>query len=528
MSEESLIETRKAKHAEFNSGKYPLANPNYSHVIFSTINYIEYLRTKDTVKTTIDLLEVNEEPTFSLRGRLVAIRKSGALTFIKLTDSTGSIQLVATRNNLSDYERLKLLDLGDIIEVSGKPVLTKTGEKSILLSSWYILTKSHRPPPEKFAGLSDIEIKYRERYVDLMSSEETRFLFLTRTQIIKSIRSWMESTDFIEVETPMLNSINSGANAKPFTTHHNSLDMEMYLRIAPELYLKRLLVGGFDKVFEIGKSFRNEGLSTRHNPEFTMLEFYEAYGSLDNLISYTQDFIQKIDRNVFRNLQSINKSAYNFYSERALSRSFSLSEFKSVKMVDAVLNGLSRAALVINDNFSDLYNYGNINNERLSKINTHALIKELNNSSSKGQRIGILFEFIVEPFLTEDYRTEDQSLSCPVFVTDYPVELCPLARPQDNNPKICDRFELYVDGRELCNAYQELNDPDMQAIRFTEQLKSNNKDPMDYDADYVKALQYGMPPAVGFGMGIDRLVMLLTGATSIKDVILFPTMKPTT
>lgn len=512
-SEDTLIQIRKTKHQEINNGTYPLPTTIHYRSVATLIELIGHMEVENKIKTSIDLAEVKEGGTYTssnLRGRVTNLRKSGALTFLKLMDASGSIQLVATKNNLADYDKLRLLDLGDIIEVVGEPVLTKTGERSLLLSSWKVLTKSHRAPPEKWIGITDTELKYRKRYLDLMSSEETRNRFKMRSQIISNIRSFFDSDGFMEVETSTLNSINSGANAKPFTTHHKALDMEMYLRIAPELNLKRLLVGGFEKVYEIGRNYRNEGISTRHNPEFTMLECYQAYASFDSTIRLTEKLLLNLrafsDKNV----------------------SFSLTNFAKISMTNSIVHGMNKLSYVIGDGFDEVMLMANPSEESLSRrklVDYKFLNKQLKTILSVGERIAFLFEHVAEPFLVEDYRTENDKLSLPVFITEHPWEISPLARANDTNHMVCDRFELFINGMEVANAFQELNDPDEQRLRFEDQLKNNHKDAMDIDNDYIEALEYGMPPACGLGIGIDRLVMLLTNSSSIKDVILFPTLK---
>ncbi len=538
-AEETLIQIRREKHQELNGGTYPLPQTQHVWSIASALTKLDGLIGTRFAKTTIDLAEAKDGNGCVLHGRLTALRKSGALTFMKLMDATGSIQLVATRNNLQDYDRLRLLDLGDIIEVSGEPVLTKTGERSLLIAEWKVLTKAIRPPPEKFHGIADDELKARKRYLDLMGSEETRARFVTRSAIVKGIREFMDGHGFMEVETSTMSSIASGANAKPFTTHHNALDLELRLRIAPELNLKRLLVGGFDKVFEIGRSYRNEGIDTRHNPEFTMMESYQAYGRFPELVSYTQALLQHVVNYCDFYLPPWAKE--HFVKWRA-EKPFTFTQFVEMPMWDAVIHAAGKAEIFISPTIHPLLEvqplpsiteehhadvgFLNRENERLKKIDVEALFFALDRASSPGEKIAILFEHLVEPFLTDDYRDPVLNKSLPVFITQYPKAISPLARAIDRAPTLCDRFELFVDGRELANAFQELNDPDEQARRFKEQLDTNNKDPMDYDADYVEALQHGMPPAIGFGLGIDRLVMLLTNAASIKDVILFPTLRP--
>lgn len=524
-AEETLIQVRKDKHQELNQGTYPLS----SHCV-----PVENLRSvfaicgtdehgNATFKTTVDLNDLqDDESNWSLRGRLTNIRKTGALTFMRLKDESGSIQLIAARNNLSDYERVKLLDLGDIVQVWGKPALSKTDEESLILSRWEVLTKSHRPPPEKFNGINDQELAYRKRYLDLMSNPESMNRFKIRSEAIRLIRKYMEQGGFMEVETSTLNTISSGANAKPFSTHHNALDAEMFLRIAPELYLKRLLVGGFERVFEIGRNYRNEGTSTRHNPEFTMMESYQAYGRFPELIDFTKELLQFVDKELTTDEY---RTGDPQYMEWKVNRTFTFREFREMPMKGAVHLAALRMGLEVSDDFSSVTVIDR-ENVRVQGMNFHNMWNEIEKCTSVGQKIGVMFEHMAEPYLTQDYRSADDKHSVPVFITDYPKDLCPLARSKDNNPDFCDRFELFVDGRELANAFQELNDPDEQAARFKEQQSINEKDPMGYDADYVEALEYGMPPAIGFGMGIDRLIMLLTNAATIKDVILFPTLKP--
>lgn len=537
-NEEVLIQVRKDKHQEVNGGTYPLATTNTVWSIASVLSDIDYLKNGGgdyplKIATTIDLAEAKGNGTRTVHGRISALRKSGGLTFIKLTDNTGSMQLVVARNNFPvNYETVRLLDLGDIIEATGEEVLTKTGERSLLLSSWKVLTKSHRAPPEKFNGINDQELKYRKRYLDLMSNEESRARFVIRSTIVKGIREYMDGNNFMEVETSTLSSIASGANAKPFSTHHNALDIDLRLRIAPELNLKRLLVGGFDRVFEIGRSYRNEGIDTRHNPEFTMMESYQAYGNFPQLVTFTKSLIHHIINYCDFHLP---RWAQAYFQQWRNERSNTFTKFAEVPMWDAVIHAAGKAEIMFSPTIHPLVHEAsvdngieitNTNNTRLQEIDTKGLRQALTECSSNGEKIAILFEYLAEPFLTEDYRTEDGKQSLPVFITQYPKAISPLARAHDKAPTLCERFELFVDGRELANAFQELNDPDEQALRFREQLETNNKDPMDYDADYVEALEYGMPPAIGFGMGIDRLVMLMTNTTSIKDVILFPTLRP--
>ena len=519
--EETLMQVRKDKHQELNGGTYPLATD-----FNCTIEYLLDRNWNPETETSLDPKVLGT--TAGLHGRITNFRKSGGITFIKLADHTGSIQLILSKGNLTDYDRLSLLDLGDIIEVMGPCCMSKTGEKSLLVTSWKVLTKSHRAPPEKFVGIADPELKARKRYLDLMSSEETRARFTVRSYIIRGIRDYMERQDFLEVETSTLNSLASGANAKPFITHHNALDVEMRLRIAPELYLKRLLVGGLDRVFEIGRVYRNEGIDTKHNPEFTIMESYQAYGRFPELIDMTKYLLVDVYRFCETNLPA---NVLPFFRNWTQESPFLISKdhFVEVTMAEAVHRALDKAGIHIEWNgHNELHDlcYSSPYNERLSKIDTKAMWADVDASDAYGSVIAALFEHVAEPFLTEDYRTSDGTKSLPVFITEYPKVICPLARTSATNPEVCDRFELFIEGRELANAFQELNDPDEQARRFKEQLDTNAKDAADYDADYIEALEYGLPPCIGFGMGIDRLVMLMTNTTSIKDVILFPTLRP--
>lgn len=523
-SEETLIQVRREKHQQINQGKYPLASDpgvlpfTHHDTIRSCVATMSILQDNGELVTSIVIGELERSPGYMLRGRITALRKSGAITFIKLTDSTGSVQIIVSKAAYLDYDSIKLFDLGDIVEVGGRVCLSKTGEKSLLAFGIRLLAKAHRPPPEKFAGIADTELKYRKRYLDLMSSEESRARFTVRTYVLRAIRDFMDTSQFLEVETPTLAAIASGANAKPFETHHNALDIPLRLRIAPELYLKRLLVGGMDRVYEIGRNYRNEGIDTRHNPEFTMMESYQAYANFPDLISFTRNLLQSIVMYLDKHLPS---PAATYWQQWKQERTFNFWQCVEVPMFEAVVKGM-RAASLDPDSAHTVaeLSYLDPSNPRLQKIDRKALMHDMDQCRTEDARIAVLFEHVAEPFLVEDYEGR------PVFITRYPKSLCPLARANDKQPDECDRFELFVEGRELANAFQELNDPDEQALRFKEQLEAGGKDPMAFDADYVEALQHGMPPAIGFGMGIDRLVMLLTNTSSIKDVILFPTLRP--
>src|SRR6056300_1064530 len=422
-------------------------------------------------------LELKNVENISVAGRVVLMRVMGNASFATIRDSSGDIQVYVSKNtvDIDIYEDFKTWDLGDIVGIKGKLFKTKTNELTIEASMVSLITKSIRPMPDKFKGLADIETRYRQRYLDLMSNENQKELFLNRSAIIESLRGSLKDKNFVEVETPMMHPIPGGAVARPFVTQHNALDRELFLRIAPELYLKRLLVGGFERVFEINRSFRNEGLSTKHNPEYTMLEYYEAYTTLDNTIEFTENMIKK-------SCEEINQSLAITWGEDELD----LSNFKKASLLD----------LVLEHNPSS-------NKDDLKKMGGKELLE--------------LFESSVEEKLIQ-----------PTFVIGYPVEVSPLSRRNNDNPDIADRFELFIGGKEIANGFCELNDPDDQAERFRDQVKAKDtgdKEAMSFDEDYITALEHGMPPAVGVGIGIDRLVMLITNKTSIRDVILFPQLK---
>jgi len=422
-------------------------------------------------------LAAKNEENASIAGRIVLMRVMGNASFATVRDSSGDIQIYVSKNtvDLEIYEDFKTWDLGDIVGVRGKLFKTKTDELTIEASEVVLITKSIRPMPDKFKGLADIETRYRQRYLDLMSNDQQKNVFLNRSDIIESLRASLKERNFIEVETPMMHPIPGGAVARPFVTKHNALDRELFLRIAPELYLKRLLVGGFERVFEINRSFRNEGLSTKHNPEFTMLEYYEAFGTLNNTIEFTENMIKNA-------CEIINKTLKITWGADEID----LSSFRKSNLSDLVLEHNKE-----------------ISEEDINKISGKELLE--------------LFESSVEEKLIQ-----------PTFVIGYPVEVSPLSRRNNENPEIADRFELFIGGKEIANGFCELNDPDDQAERFREQVKAKDtgdKEAMSFDEDYVIALEHGMPPAVGVGIGIDRLVMMITNQTSIRDVILFPQLK---
>ena len=431
-------------------------------------------------------------------GRMMLKRVMGKASFATLQDVSGRIQIYVARDKVGEesYAAFKGWDLGDILGVVGTLMKTKTGELTILAAEVRLLTKSLRPLPDKFHGLSDQELKYRQRYVDLIMNEETRFTFRARSAIVASIRNYMTGHGFMEVETPMMHPIPGGASAKPFVTHHNALDMQQFLRIAPELYLKRLVVGGFEKVFEINRNFRNEGLSPRHNPEFTMMEFYEAYADYRSLMDFTEGLLRHTAR------EALGREVFHYQG-----RELDLSKpFQRMTMVEAVKHHCPQ------------YNDAQLTDANWLREQLAARKVETKGEPGLGTLQLMFFEETAEPQLWD-----------PTFIVDYPVEVSPLARASDSNPEITERFELFIVAREIANGFSELNDAEDQAARFMEQAKAKeagDEEAMYYDADFIRALEYGLPPTGGCGIGIDRLVMLLTDTPAIRDVILFPQMRP--
>ena len=438
-----------------------------------------------------------KEMTVSVAGRIMLQRIMGKASFITLQDMKGQIQAYVRSNDLPEgqYDDFKTWDLGDIVGIKGKLFLTKTGELTVNAESIEMLTKSLRPLPEKHSGLVDTEQRYRKRYLDLITNPESLEVFKKRSQIITAIREYFIENEYQEVETPMMHSILGGAAAKPFATHHNALDMDLYLRIAPELYLKRLMVGGIEKVFEINRNFRNEGLSTKHNPEFTMLEYYTAYADYNDQMSFIEDLLKVVSEKVLGTSK---------IEQDGTSYDFSKS-FERISLKDSVAQKLSAEPTSLD------------NRDFLLETAKKYKIEDLDNLSD-GKILFELFEELVE-----------EELMHPTFVTGYPKDVSPLSRSSDDDPSVVDRFELFIGGKEIANGFSELNDPDDQADRFREQVEQKSKgdeEAMEFDSDYVEALEYGLPPCAGVGIGIDRLVMLLTGAKSIRDVLLFPQMKP--
>jgi len=432
-----------------------------------------------------------------IAGRMVLKRVMGKASFATIQDMSGRIQLYISNDHTGEtaHAAFKHYDLGDILGAQGTLFKTKTGELSIRVTEIHLLTKSLRPLPEKFHGLADQEQKYRQRYLDLITNEETRRVFTIRSRVIQAIREFFVERNYLEVETPMMHPIPGGASAKPFSTHHNALDMALFLRIAPELYLKRLVVGGMEKVFEINRNFRNEGISTRHNPEFTMLEFYEAYQDHTYLMDFTEQMLAYT-------AQKVLGTTYLTYQGKTMDLS---RPFMRLTIIQAI------------QKFHPHYTAAQLNDRNYLIEALKALKIHYNPNDGLGGLQLSLFDETTEHLLFE-----------PTFIVDYPAEVSPLARRNDNNPDITDRFELYIAGREIANGFSELNDPEDQAARFLEQAKAKDagdSEAMHYDADYIRALEYGLPPTAGEGIGIDRLVMLLTDSPSIRDVILFPQLR---
>ncbi len=452
---------------------------------------------QDKTKEELEELKIR----VAVAGRMMAKRIMGKASFAQLQDMSGRIQLFVQRDSLPEgvyNDGFKKWDVGDIIGVTGIMFKTKTDELSVKVDSVQLLTKSLRPLPDKFHGLTDTEIRYRQRYVDLIMNEEVRKNFHLRSQIIKFIRDYFDTRGFVEVETPMMQIIPGGATARPFETFHNALNLPMYLRIAPELYLKRLVVGGLERVYEINRNFRNEGVSTRHNPEFTMLEFYQAYADYNDLMDITEDLLRQIASNLLGTTDvSSEGNTYDFGNP-----------FARMTVFDSILHfnpDITAEALADLDSAREIANNLGV---------------KLKDSFGLGKIQIEIFE-----------KTVEHRLMDPTFITEYPTEVSPLARRNDNNPFVTDRFEFFVGGREIANGFSELNDAEDQAERFKQQVAekdAGDDEAMHFDADYIRALEFGLPPTAGEGIGIDRLVMLLTDSPSIRDVILFPHMRQET
>lgn len=488
-SEQELVRREKAKNLR-NMGLDPFGQ-RFDRTDFS-------LDVKKKVEGLSHDEVLEREITVKVAGRIMLIRKMGKASFFSIKDKKGPIQIYISINDVGEdtYSLFKTADIGDIVGIEGKVMLTKTGEVTIKCLKYTHLVKALRPLPEKFHGLQDIEERYRRRYVDLIMNDETKKVAFVRPKIIRCIQNYMDSRGFIEVETPVLSTLLTGASARPFETHHNAQDLDMYLRIALELPLKRLLVGGMEAVYEIGRTFRNEGMDPKHNPEFTLMEAYLAYSDLEGMMDLTENMYQTIARDV------IGKMTYNWCGDEINLEG----PWRRISMVDAIKEktGIDFKKEMSVDEAINLANEHNI------EVQEH--------ERTVGHIINLFFEKYVEETLIQ-----------PTFLYGHPVEISPLTKKNPDDPRFVDRFELFIGGKEFANAYTELNDPDDQLERFEEQLKEKNlgnDEANDIDMDFIEALEYGMPPAGGIGYGIDRLVMLFTEQESIRDVILFPTMKP--
>lgn len=455
-----------------------------------------YQRTANA-RSVKDNFEQMEGQAVSLAGRIMSKRRHGKAGFANLQDFSGSIQLYFRQDDLGPdkYELFKKMDIGDILGIEGEVFRTQKGEISVHVRDLSYLSKSLNPLPEKWHGLKDVELRYRQRYVDLIVNPEVKEVFIKRSQIVKSIRNYLDEHGFLEVETPMMQPIPGGATARPFITHHNALDMELFLRVAPELYLKRLLVGGLEKVYELNRNFRNEGISTRHNPEFTMLEIYQAYADFHDMMDLTEDLITSVVKRVNGSLQvEFEGQVIDFTTP-----------WKRLPMLDAIKQ-------YTGVDFHDL------KNDEGAREAAKSLGLEVDPQASRGELINEIFEQCVEEHLVQ-----------PTFIFGHPVDISPLAKRNRVNPEFTDRFELFITQREIANAFSELNDPIDQRQRFQKQVEKRQGGDAEahmMDEDYLNALEYGMPSAGGLGIGIDRLVMLITGSPSIRDVILFPTLRP--
>jgi len=488
-SSSDLLQKRREKTAQLRSRHIPLYPNNYR--VSHSIGDVQGIIAEDPSGLRED------HPIFTVAGRMMAINRFGKSAFIRMRDRTGQLQAYIRKDKVGDegYELFRQLDIGDFIGVTGGMFQTRTGEWTLLAEDLRLLCKSTRPLPEKYHGLKDPEKRYRRRYLDLIMNPDVRDIFFKRSQIIQSIRTFLLGHDFLEVETPMMQAIPGGAEAAPFTTHHNALGMDLYLRIAPELYLKRLVVGGLERVFEINRNFRNEGISTQHNPEFTMLEFYQAYATYEDLMTLTEEMVAQTA------VEVTGFSTITYQGEKIDLRG----PWRRISLGDALadIGGVSRKLLTDKQ--------GLLNFAGKKKI-------QVTKTGRLGKVITKLFDILVEPKLIQ-----------PTFITDYPVEVSPLSRRSDTVPDVTERFELFIAGREIANGFSELNDPEDQRGRFLEQVKdreAGDEEAHFMDEEYIEALEYGMPPTAGEGVGIDRLTMLLTDSPSIREVILFPHMKP--
>ena len=491
MSEENqyIAERRKKLSVYREQGINPYPNGILPHHTSEEIQRIHGAQNAEELESL--------QKTFSLAGRIMMIRSFGKAAFLRIRDRSGEFQIFIQKQDLSDelFNLYKTFNVGDFALFEGPLFRTKTGELSLKAKDLKLVTTSLRPLPEKWHGLTDVETRYRQRYVDLIANDDVKKTFRIRAQVVQAIREFLHERDFLEVETPMMHSIPGGAAAKPFVTHHHKLDMDLYLRIAPELYLKRLVVGGLERVFEINRNFRNEGISIQHNPEFTMLEFYQSYATYEDLMNLTESMLAHVLKKVHGTLRVTYQGTEINFSPPFQRYTLNEALVQVGKVDPAVLTNREKAL-----------SYAKSLGDKLK---------------SEKEGLGAILTEIFE-------LTCEAKLIQPTFITHYPTEVSPLARRNDKNPDVTDRFELFIYGREIANAFSELNDPEDQAERFRKQveaLSGGNDEAMHYDADYIQALEYGMPPAAGEGVGIDRLVMLLTDSPSIRDVILFPQLK---
>jgi lysyl-tRNA synthetase class 2 len=547
-AERAIIDARRAKAERIRArGENPFANDVKPRLPGSTSLDIVAVRARAEAaradgKYAEDKVKAlaGDKPVH-VHGRVVALRSTGGLSFMRLRDRTGEIQLLISEAVLGEaYARLDEIDVGDIVEAEGALTASKRGELSIEAKRLRLLTKALRPLPEKWHGLTDVETRYRQRYVDLIANPPVAEVFRARSHIVRATRAILDGRGFLEVETPTMHTLIGGALAKPFLTHHNALDMQLFMRIAPELYLKRLLVGGLERVYEIGRCYRNEGISTRHNPEFTMLEFYQAYATYEDLMSFTEELLKGIDASLAQAMPEAHarwkaERPFTFdhgFTRLPMDRAVAVAAEKTAipAWVAAVeeKGGAGLVELLSTDFGASIKDWAK-SSPRAKALDWGNFRKGMAKCDNDGERLFACYEYVVEPFLTEDFRTGDGKHSVPVFIIDYPFETSPLARKNDETPALVDRFELFIHGRELCNAFSELNDPDDQADRFRAQVARKAKgaeETMDFDEDYIRALEHGLPPAAGFGMGMDRLTMMLTNSPSIRDVILFPLLRP--
>jgi lysyl-tRNA synthetase class 2 len=489
--EQEQITQRRQKLAALRETGMPFPNDFRRNTLAAEL-HVEYGE-KDNAELETRAVRVK------VAGRMMTRRIMGKASFAHLQDMSGQIQLYVQRDELPDgfyNEQFKKWDIGDIVGAEGSLFKTKTGELSVKVEKVHLLTKALRPLPEKYHGLQDQETRYRQRYLDLIMSEVTRKTFRTRAQVVNYIRRFLDERQFMEVETPMMQAIPGGATARPFLTYHNALDMDLFLRIAPELYLKRLVVGGFERVYEINRNFRNEGLSTRHNPEFTMLEFYQAYADYHSLMDLTEEMLRGLAQDVLGTTRIEYQGDTYDFGER----------FQRMTVKESILH------------FNDNINEAQLDDLESARVVAKSLEIPLKDSWGLGKVQIEIFE-----------KTVEHNLKNPTFITAYPTEVSPLARLNDDDPFVTDRFEFFVGGREIANGFSELNDAEDQAERFRKQVQekdAGDEEAMHFDADYIRALEHGMPPTAGEGIGIDRLVMLLTDSPSIRDVVLFPHMRP--